>query len=100
MNSTDSLHDSFLQSFTILRGKKKDSFDIEAVFYHKYRDKTVTLIYRDVKSFSSSLDFDHYVPFGDYVYGEFLYENGWYYHNFVLFFDSEINILCKRIVVK
>lgn len=100
LNSTDSLHDSMLQSFTVLRGKKRDAFDIEAVFYHKYREKTVTIIYRDVKYFASSLDFGHYVPFGDYLYGEFLFDNGWYYHNFILIFDSEINIVCKRIVVK
>ncbi len=97
---TGSLHDSLLQSFTVLRGKKRDTFDIEAVFYHEYRKKTVTIIYRDVKHFTSSLDFDHYVSFGDYVYGEFLYDKGWYFHNFIIIFDSEINIVCKKIVVK
>ena len=100
LNTADSLHDAFLQSVTVIRGKKANRIDLEFVFYHKYKDKTVTIAYRDVKRIIGSLDIEQYTPVGDYLYGEFLYENGLYSHNFVLIFDSEINISCKKIVVK
>ena len=100
LNTTDSLHDAFLQSVTVTRNKKADRFDLEIEFYHKYKDKTITIIYRDVKKLNGSLNIEHYIAFGDYLYGEWLYEDGLYTHNFVLIYDSEINITCKRIVVK
>ena len=100
LNTVDSLHDAYLQSVAVIRNKNMHRFDLEIVFYHKYKDKTVTIIYRDVKKFVGSLDIEHYIAFGDYLYGEWLYEDGLYTHNFVLIYDSEINITCKRIVVK
>lgn len=102
IETSDALHDCLLSSFCIVRGKKRDTFDIEAVFINKYTGKSVTVIYRDVKRCTSSLDFDQYVEFGDYLFGEFLYDNknGLFSHNFVLIYDSEINIICKRMIVR
>lgn len=96
-----SMHDAFVQSITFKRCMKrgKTSFNIEIVFLTSF-DKPVKFTYVDVQRFKTDLSLEDYINFGDYLYDEFLYENKLFTHNFVMFFDSETNITCKKIIVE
>lgn len=96
------LHDAFINGIRyerVKKSKKKTYFNI--ILDIEWRDKNATLNYVDVKKFNCDMDLNNYVPFGDYLYGEFLVnKEGLYIHNFLLFLDSEINITCKKIDFK
>lgn len=92
-------HDAFINSIRyerILKNKRKTIFNI--ILDIDWQDRKGLLIHSDVKNFVSNIELTNYIPFGDYLYGEFLIdEKGLCIHNFLLYFDSEINITCKKI---
>lgn len=95
------MHDMYINDFHCYRikTKKRDKFTIEIKFYDKYDERTILIKYDDVKFINCGVDLLDYLGFGDYLYGEIIFENKLYTHNFVIVFDSEISITCKRIII-
>lgn len=95
-----SLHDYHFKSFHFFSKIKRnrDVFFAEATLQDPYSGKTILLRYEDVKAIKTDLDFKNIIG-NVYLFGEMLYENKLYTHNFVIIFDSEINISCKKITV-
>lgn len=97
--TSDFFHDSFIQSIELTKAINSDVSIIRIVFFREDLNTGITLEYLHVINFKTDLDFREYLPFGDYRYGEFLYDNGQYTHSFVLRENSEIEIKCKSIKV-
>lgn len=93
-------HDAIIENININKRVKnyKPFFDI--IITMRTNDNIIKLHYKEVSSFKSDLCFCNASIYFDYLYGEFLYEEGNLIHNFLAFDYCETNIICKKISIK
>lgn len=95
-------HDAIIENINISRRVKKYKplFDI-TITLRSYDGKSLyELFYEDVSSFKTDLRMENLSLHFDYRYGEFLYEDEKYIHNFLAFDYCETNIVCKKIEIR
>lgn len=95
-------HDAIIESINITRRVKhyKAVFDITLTLRSYDGKATYELLYKDVSSFKTDLCLEDLSMHFDYLYGEFLYEDKKYIHNFLAFDYCETNVVCKKIEIK
>lgn len=95
-------HDAIIESINIARRVKhyKAVFDITLTLRSCDGKATYELLYKDVSSFKTDFHLENLPMHFDYLYGEFLYEDKNYIHNFLAFDYCETNIVCNKIEIK
>ena len=95
-------HDAIIESINIARRVKNYQavFDITLTLRSCDGKATYELLYKDVSSFKTDLHLENLPMHFDYLYGEFLYEDKNYIHNFLAFDYCETNIVCNKIEIK
>ncbi len=94
------LHDAIIENIKISKKVKKYKPIFDIIMTMRIGESIVELHHMDVLSFKSDLCFNNASIHFDYLYGEFLYEDGKYTHNFLAFDYCETNIICKKLKVK
>lgn len=90
-------HDAIIENIEISKKikKYKPIFDIKMTM--RTNENIVELYHKDVSLFKSDLWLKNSSIYFDYLYGEFLYEDGNFIHNFIAFDYCETNIICKKL---
>lgn len=92
-------HDASIDCLSFEKNRnKKQNIIYNIILLLNIDGKSGKLIHYDVTEFTSAIDLSAgYIDFGDYMYGEILYNNGFWSHDFLIFRESEINIKSKKI---
>ena len=92
-------HDASIDSLTFLKNRsKKRKITYDIILSITYKEKHSAIIHKNINNFQSDIDLSEgYIDFGDYMYGEIIFENGFWIHNFIFYNYSEINIKCEKI---
>ena len=93
-------HDAIIENIEISKKVKKYKPIFDVVITMRIGESIIELHHKDVLSFKSDLCFKNSTIHFDYLYGEFLFEDGKYIHNFLAFDYCETNIICKDLKIK
>lgn len=93
-------HDAIIENIEISKKVKKYKPVFDIIMTMRTKDSLVELHYIDVISFNADLFFKNCSIHFDYLYGEFLYEDGNYIHNFLAYDYCETSIVCKKLKIK
>ena len=96
-------HDTYIQEISLKKiiGRKQDTFDLILTMQYDGYEEPLNgrLIHREVQQLNSNMpNLMNNASFGSYLYGEiFINDQKMWVHNFILFEECELNIVCKKI---